>query len=83
MRVLLLSAGMLLRRRSGPLLLLGLGLCLYQTLMLARNRVRSGQRGRPREPLQRVAVDEDARRILSLLEAAQVSARDVTEPGHI
>lgn len=82
MRVLLLSAGMLLRRRSclsGPLLLLGLGLCLYQTLMLAWNRVRSGQRGRSREPIQRVAVDEETRRILSFLEAAQVSSRDVTE----
>lgn len=81
MRVLLLSAGMLLRRRSclsGPLLLLGLGLCLYQTLMLAWNRVRSGQRGRSREP-----VDEETRRILSVLEAAQVSSRDVTESVHI
>lgn len=75
------SAGMLLRRRSclsGPLLLLGLGLCLYQTLMVAWNRVRSGQRGRSREPVQRVAVDEEMQRILSVLEAAQVSSRDVT-----
>ncbi|XP_029681365.1 cadherin-like and PC-esterase domain-containing protein 1 isoform X2 [Takifugu rubripes] len=80
MRVLLLSAGMLLRRRSclsGPLLLLGLGLCLYQTLMLAWNRVRSGQRGRSREPVQRVAVDEETRRILSVLEAAQVQSQSL------
>lgn len=89
MRVLLLSAGMLLRRRScsGPLLLLGLGLCLYQTLMLAWTRLRSGQRGRSREPVQRVAGDEDTWRILSLLEAAQVRSRDVTESdanvGHV
>lgn len=77
MRVLLFSVGMLLRRRScvsGPLLLLGLGFCLYQTLMLAWNRVRSGQRGRSREPVQRVALDEETRRILTYLEAAQVSS---------
>lgn len=76
MRVLLFSVGMLLRRRScvsGPLLLLGLGFCLYQTLMLAWNRVRSGQRGRSREPVQRVELDEETRRLLSYLEAAQVS----------
>lgn len=82
MRILLLSVGMLLRRRSclsGPLLLLGLGLCLYQTLMVAWNRVRSGQRVRSREPVQRAAMDEETRRILSYLEAAQVSCRDVTK----
>lgn len=76
MRVLRFSVRMLLRRRScvsGPLLLLGLGLCLYQTLMLAWNRVRSGQRGRSREPVQRGALDEDTRRVLSYLEAAQVN----------
>lgn len=76
MRVLRFSARMLLRRRScvsGPLLLLGLGLCLYQTLMLAWNRVRSGQRGRSREPVQRGTPDEDTRRVLSYLEAAQVN----------
>lgn len=84
--VLLLSAGMLLRRRSclsGPLLLLGLGLGLYQTLMLAWNRVRSGPPGGSREPVQRVPLDEDTRRVLSVLEAAQVSSRDVTESLHI
>lgn len=78
MRVLLFR--MLLRRRScfsGPLLLLGLGFCLYQTLMLAWNRVRSGQRGRSREPVQRVE-DEETRRILSYLEAAQVSFPQIT-----
>lgn len=76
MRVLRFSVRMLLRRRScvsGPLLLLGLGLCLYQTLMLAWNRVRSGQRGRSREPVQRGALDEDTWRVLSYLEAAQVN----------
>lgn len=88
MRVLLPSAAMLLRRRSrlsGPLLLLGLGLCLYQTLMLAwdRVRVRSGQRARGREPVQRAAGDEETRRVLSYLEAAQVSSRDVTDPLHV
>lgn len=76
MRVLRFSVRMLLRRRScvsGPLLLLGLGLCLYQTLMLAWNRVRSGQRGRSREPVQWGTLDEDTRRVLSYLEAAQVN----------
>lgn len=78
MRLLRSPVRMLLRRRacvSGPLLLLGLGLCLYQTLMLAWTRVRSGQRGRSREPVQGGALDEDTRRVLSYLEAAQVSHR--------
>lgn len=86
MRVLLFSVGMLLRRRScvsGPLLLLGFGFCLYQTLMMAWNRVRSGQRGRSREPVQRVALDEETRRILSYLEAAQVSFLDVTKSRRV
>lgn len=70
---------MLLRRRSclpGPLLLLGLGLCLYQTLMGAWNRVRSGWPGRSREPL-----DEQTWRILSYLEDAQVSPVTSPEQG--
>ncbi|XP_034019226.1 cadherin-like and PC-esterase domain-containing protein 1 [Thalassophryne amazonica] len=44
-RVLVPEVGMLLRRRScsGPLVLLGVAVCLfYQTLMVARNRLRSG-----------------------------------------
>lgn len=75
---------MLLRRRSGVsgplLLLLGLGFCLYHSLMLAWNRVRSG---RSREPVQRVALDEETRRIVAYLEAAQVSSRDVTKSRSI
>lgn len=67
------SPAMLLRRRScysGPLLLLGIGLCLFQTLMVARNRLRSGQHDRSRES---DLMDEETLRILSHLEAAQVS----------
>lgn len=78
MRALLVPVGMLLRRRSGfsgplLLLLLGLGFCLYQTLIPAWNRVRSALPGRSRG-----ALDEDTRTLLSYLAAAQVSSRDVT-----
>lgn len=77
--LLLREAGMLLRRRScsAPLLLLGVAVCLfYQTLMVARNRLRSGQqqhaadirRGRPADEV----LMEETRRFINTLETVQV-----------
>ncbi|XP_028250019.1 cadherin-like and PC-esterase domain-containing protein 1 isoform X2 [Parambassis ranga] len=69
--LLLRGAGILLRRRfcSGPLLLLGVAVCVfYQTLMVARNRVRSG----PQQ--QQPETDEDlmeTRKFISAVEALQ------------
>ncbi|XP_074553825.1 cadherin-like and PC-esterase domain-containing protein 1 [Halichoeres trimaculatus] len=86
MRCLLLSllreAGMLLRRRSrsGPLLLLGVAVCLfYQTLMVARNRLRSGPQHpaadvRSRRPTEEVLMEE-TRSFISTLEALQREAQ--------
>lgn len=78
MRCLLLSAGMLLRRRcsSGPLLLLGVALCLfYHTLMVARNRLRGGLQPaaepRGRKVADDVLLEEETRRLISALEALQ------------
>lgn len=76
--LLLREAGMLLRRRScsGPLLL-GVAVCVfYQTLMVARNRLRSGQQQpaadiRSRKPSGEVLMEEEARRFISALEALQ------------
>lgn len=81
MRCLLRDAGMLLRRRScsGPLLLLlGVAVCLfYQTLVVARNRLRSGPQQpaadvRSRKPSDEVLMEE-TRRFISTLETLQVS----------
>ncbi|XP_035502590.1 cadherin-like and PC-esterase domain-containing protein 1 isoform X2 [Scophthalmus maximus] len=61
---------MLLRRRSwsGPLLLLGVAVCLvYQTLMVARNRLRSG----PRPATGGKSTDELVRRFICSLEMFQ------------
>lgn len=76
LRLLLRSAGMLLRRRShsGPLLLLGVTACvLYQVLVVARNRLRSEVGSR--KPAEEVLME--ARRFVCGLEAqwrhAQVS----------
>ncbi|XP_076577866.1 cadherin-like and PC-esterase domain-containing protein 1 [Chaetodon auriga] len=89
--LLLREAGMLLRRRScsGPLLLLGVAVCLfYQTLMVARNRLRSGQQQpatdiRSRKPADEVQMEE-TRRFISTLEAlqrhAQVQVRPQPQP---
>ncbi|XP_034528958.1 cadherin-like and PC-esterase domain-containing protein 1 [Notolabrus celidotus] len=86
MRCLLLSllreAGMLLRRRSrsGPLLLLGVAVCLfYQTLMVARNRLRSGPQPpaaevRSRRPTEEVMMEE-TRSFISALETLQREAQ--------
>lgn len=78
MRCLLLSAGMLLRRRcsSGPLLLLGVALCLfYHTLMVARNRLRAGLQPaaepRDQKAADDVLLEEETRRLISALEALQ------------
>ncbi|XP_070784756.1 cadherin-like and PC-esterase domain-containing protein 1 [Enoplosus armatus] len=76
--LLLREAGMLLRRRScsGPLLLLGVAVCLfYQTLMVARNRLRSGQQQhaadiRSRKPSDEVLMEE-TRRFISTLDTLQ------------
>ncbi|XP_060885482.1 cadherin-like and PC-esterase domain-containing protein 1 [Labrus mixtus] len=88
---LLREAGMLLRRRScsGPLLLLGVAVCLfYQTLMVARNRLRSGPQQpagdvRSRRPTEEVLM-EKTRRFISTLEAlqreAQVQVRSESPP---
>nr|XP_046234976.1 cadherin-like and PC-esterase domain-containing protein 1 isoform X2 [Scatophagus argus] len=78
-RLLLREAGMLLRRRScsGPLLLLGVALCLfYQTLMTARNWFRSGQQQlatdiRSRKPADEVLMEDETRRFISTLENLQ------------
>ncbi|XP_040007505.1 cadherin-like and PC-esterase domain-containing protein 1 isoform X2 [Xiphias gladius] len=76
---LLRDSGMLLRRRScsGPLLLLlGVAVCLfYQTLMVARNRLRSGHQlpaadVRSRKSSDQVLV-EKTRRFISILETLQ------------
>lgn len=73
---------MLLRRRSrsGPLLLLGVAVCLfYQTLMVARNRLRSGPQQpaadvRSRRPTEEVLMEE-TRSFISSLEALQKEAQ--------
>lgn len=85
MRCLLASVGgllrdavMLLRRRScsGPLLLIGVAVCLfYQTLMVARNRLRSGQQQpaadvRSRKPSEELLMEE-IRGFVSTLETLQ------------
>ncbi|XP_040886483.1 cadherin-like and PC-esterase domain-containing protein 1 isoform X2 [Toxotes jaculatrix] len=76
--LLLRDAGMLLRRRScsGPLLLLGVAVCLfYQTLMVARNRLRSGQQQPPADVRSRKSSEEnlmeETRRFISTLETFQ------------
>lgn len=76
--LLLRDAGMLLRRRScsGPLLLLGVAVCLfYQTLMLARNRLRSGPQQPAADVRSRKTSDEllmeETRRFISTLETSQ------------
>ncbi|XP_071358849.1 cadherin-like and PC-esterase domain-containing protein 1 isoform X2 [Trachinotus anak] len=72
--LLLRDAGMLLRRRScsGPLLLLGVAVCLfYQTLMVARNRLRSGPQQPAADVRSRKPSDEfltETRRLISTLE---------------
>ncbi|XP_022611548.1 cadherin-like and PC-esterase domain-containing protein 1 [Seriola dumerili] len=80
MRCLLASAArMLLRRRpcSGPLLLLlGVAVCLfYQTLMLARNRLRSGPQRPATDVRSRKSTDEfmmmETRKFISTLETLQ------------
>uniref|UniRef100_UPI0037E7DC25 cadherin-like and PC-esterase domain-containing protein 1 n=1 Tax=Semicossyphus pulcher TaxID=241346 RepID=UPI0037E7DC25 len=79
---LLREAGMLLRRRScsGPLLLLGVAVCLfYQTLMVARNRLRSGLQQpaadvKSRRPTEEVLMEE-TRRFISTLETLQREAQ--------
>ncbi|XP_030006780.1 cadherin-like and PC-esterase domain-containing protein 1 [Sphaeramia orbicularis] len=75
--LLLREAGMLLRRRScsGPLLLLGVAVCLfYQTLMVSRNRPRTGQHP-PADVYSRKPTDglmvEETRSFLSALETLQ------------
>lgn len=85
MRFLPASAGgllLLLRRRScsGPLLL-GVAVCVfYQTLMVARNRLRSGQQQpapdlRSRKPAGEVLTEEEVRKFISALEAVQSRAQ--------
>ncbi|XP_045898258.1 cadherin-like and PC-esterase domain-containing protein 1, partial [Micropterus dolomieu] len=76
--LLLREAGMLLRRRScsGPLLLLGVAVCLFYQLMVVRNRLRSGQQQpaadiRCRRPSDEVLMEE-TRRFLSTLETLQI-----------
>lgn len=78
---------MLLRRRScsGPLLLLGVAVCLFYQLMVVRNRLRSGQQQpaadiRCRRPSDEVLMEE-TRRFLSTLETLQVSLPAVTPTG--
>ncbi|XP_026218762.1 cadherin-like and PC-esterase domain-containing protein 1 isoform X2 [Anabas testudineus] len=79
---LLRDAGMLLRRRScsGPLLLIGVAVCLfYQTLMVARNRLRSGQQQpaadvRSRRPPDELLM-EDTRGFISSLDTLQTQLR--------
>ncbi|KAM8740232.1 cadherin-like and PC-esterase domain-containing protein 1 isoform 2-T2 [Acanthopagrus schlegelii] len=85
--LLLREAGMLLRRRScsAPLLLLGVAVCLfYQTLMVARNRLRSGQQQhaadiRSRRPADEVLMEE-TRRFISTLETVQAQVRSQPSP---
>ncbi|XP_073336316.1 cadherin-like and PC-esterase domain-containing protein 1 [Pagrus major] len=85
--LLLREAGMLLRRRScsGPLLLLGVAVCLfYQTLMVARNRLRSGQQQpaaeiRSRRPADEVLMEE-TRRFINTLETVQVRLSGSVSP---
>lgn len=77
---LLRDAGKLLRYRScsGPLLLIGVAVCLfYQTLMVARNRLRSGQQQPAAADVpSRKASDEllmeETKRLISTLENVQL-----------
>lgn len=82
--LLLREAGMLLRRRScsGPLLLLGVAVCLfYQTLMVARNRPRSGQQPaadvRNREPTDGQMMEE-TRSLLAALDTLQAQIQQAS-----
>ncbi|XP_029017858.1 cadherin-like and PC-esterase domain-containing protein 1 isoform X2 [Betta splendens] len=79
--LLLRDAGMLLRRRScsGPLLLIGVAVCLfYQTLMVARNRLRFGQQPAAAEVRRKLSAEllAETGALVSTLDAlqAQLSA---------
>lgn len=65
---------MLLRRRScsGPLLLIGLAVCLfYQTLMVARNRLRLGGQQPVPDVRSRKLSDEEIGGLVSALDTLQ------------
>ncbi|KAF7653264.1 hypothetical protein LDENG_00085140 [Lucifuga dentata] len=65
------EAGMLLRRRSGLLLLLGVAVCLfYQTLTVTRNRLKSGEQPANKKPPDGFLLGDD-RRLVSALESFQ------------
>lgn len=83
--LLLRESGMLLRRRlcSGPLLLLGVALCLfYQTFYVARNRLRTGQQPAPcahRSKHSDEVLWEEGRRFISALETLQAQVQHISE----